>query len=257
MAIKIAADIHGDYADIAGQLEPDDTLILCGDYVEFVDYKTLDGIFAELLPRETIARVIGAMADGRKDDAKTIVGELFVTRPNLRAEIGALVVREYARLAEAIPCTAYAIYGNTDFPDLLKRSLGDRHHVVEAEAIELDGVRFGLVSGMPPSPFTFGMSGEVDEADYVRRLDSVGAVDVLVTHPPASLTDLSYDVVADRDEEGSRAILEYLERFEPTHHYFGHVHQPRKDRLTHGPTELINVGLRLRKGKLWRHETGA
>ena len=253
MALKVTSDVHGEFAALAAQLDPSDTLLLCGDYVELIDYRTLDGILSELVPKERIAQTLKAIREGRMDEAKAAIGEIFVTNPRLREGVAALVRRDYRRLFDALPCETYLIYGNIDHPRLLAEFLGPRHHLIEAGTVRIDGLTVGLVSGMPPTPYTFGLPGDVTEAEYARRLHSLGPVDVLVTHAPPAIRDLTYDVVAERDEQGSVALLEYVERFAPRTHYFGHVHQPIKDGLRRGETDLTNVGFHVRKGKVWVH----
>ena len=254
MALKIAADIHGDFQTLAGQLSPEDTLILCGDYIQFIDYETLDGVMAELVPKERIERVLRLIREDRLKEAQRAIGEVFVSNPELRSGIMRLMERDYRRMFSLIPCRTYLIAGNTDNPRLMAKHLGDNHHLVDAETVRVDGALVGLVGGMPPTSFSFGLPGEVTESEYARRLDSLGRVDVLVTHPPPAIRELTYDVVAERDEEGSRCLLEYIERFAPPLHYFGHVHQPMKNRLRHGETDLLNVSFQVLKKKVWIHD---
>ena len=74
------------------------------------------------------------------------------------------------------------------------------------------------------------------------KLEQLGPVDVLFTHIPPQIPELTYDVVARRFELGSSAINSYIERVQPRFHLFGHVHQPLNRRTRIGRTECINVG---------------
>jgi Icc-related predicted phosphoesterase len=71
---------------------------------------------------------------------------------------------------------------------------------------------------------------------------ALGPVDVLFTHIPPALPELTYDVLARRFEVGSRALLEYVREVQPRYHLFGHVHQPLASRTRIGRTECVNVG---------------
>ena len=66
----------------------------------------------------------------------------------------------------------------------------------------------------------------------------LGPVDVLCSHMPPALDDLRFDLVAGRPEPGSQALVDYVEEHQPDYLYFGHVHQPRRDRLKVGRTWL-------------------
>lgn len=251
MALKIAADIHGHFDELLDQLDDDDTLILCGDYVQFIDYETLDGILAELVSKQVISRILELIQSDQKDLARKEMGQVFMTYPNLREQIGELMKRDYQRLFSGINCQTYLISGNCDHPDLVRRYLKPNQKYIEAQRIEIDGLSFGLVSGMPPTPYTFGLPGEITESEFARRLHALDHVDVLLTHAPPALTDLTYDVVADRDEVGSSAVLEYIERFKPKSHYFGHVHKPRASTMTHQETKLRNISFPVTENKVW------
>jgi Icc-related predicted phosphoesterase len=257
MALKVASDIHGEFETLVAQLDPSDTLLLGGDYVEFVDYETLDGILSELVPKERIAHTLGLIRAGRMDEAKAAIAEIFVGDPRLRDGVARRVRREYGRLFAMLPCETYLIYGNIDHPRLLREFLGPRHHLVEAGTVAVDGLAVGMVSGMPPTPYTFGLPGDVAEEEYGRRLDALGPVDLLVTHAPPAIRDLTFDVVADRDEKGSPALLRYIDRHPPRWHYFGHVHQPIAGEMRRGATDLRNVSFHVRGRKVWVHPPGA
>jgi Icc-related predicted phosphoesterase len=74
-------------------------------------------------------------------------------------------------------------------------------------------------------------------------------VDVLCTHVPPAVAELTYDVVARRPELGSTALLQAIERERPRWSLFGHVHQPLSRRVRIGHTECVNVGHFQRSGK--------
>ena len=78
---------------------------------------------------------------------------------------------------------------------------------------------------------------EFDES--VAKLENV---DVLCTHIPPAVADLTYDVVARRAELGSKALLELIREQRPRWSVFGHVHQPLAARRRLGHTECRNVG---------------
>jgi Icc-related predicted phosphoesterase len=98
----------------------------------------------------------------------------------------------------------------------------------------------GFVGGGLASPMRTPY--ELTEEQYAEKIQALGPVDVLFTHIPPAVPQLTYDIVARRFEIGSLAILEYLKEFEPALHLFGHVHQPLRARARIGKTECMNVG---------------
>ena len=79
-------------------------------------------------------------------------------------------------------------------------------------------------------------------SDFDRKLERVGAADVVCTHMPPRLPGYTYDVVARKFEPGSVGLVRHVRRFEPRFALFGHVHNPLVPRGTIGATEVVNVG---------------
>lgn len=245
MSIKVIADVHGAFDALEEQLEEDDIAILLGDYVNLIDFKTLDGVLAEVYSRELVESALELFAGGmanERDDTRARVRELVAHDPGRQAHFVELLEENYERLFSSIRCRAYLIYGNTDSPEIMKRYAGDNVELVEVGEAVIDGIRFGFVSGSPHSRWTMGLPGELPDGEYDRRIASLGKVDVLCSHYPPAIPSLSYDTIAQRDEEGSTALLEYNLRSAPAFHYFGHVHHPASNWMRIGETLMVNAG---------------
>ncbi|MFR9543888.1 MAG: metallophosphatase domain-containing protein [Rikenellaceae bacterium] len=94
---------------------------------------------------------------------------------------------------------------------------------LENEVIEIEGVRFSSV------PIRF----KDDDTEWV---DIEGA-DILLTHcPPFAVFDEGY---------GSRRLLEYVSKYQPAYHLFGHVHQEKPGSGSVGRTTFVNVSQKL------------
>jgi Icc-related predicted phosphoesterase len=81
----------------------------------------------------------------------------------------------------------------------------------------------------------------MDDEEFGRRLEALGEVDVICTHVGPSLPEAVFDVVAGRPQNGSAALLRYIEEVQPLYAYHGHVHQPAQRELRVGRTRIINV----------------
>ena len=151
-----------------------------------------------------------------------------------------MIRQQYRGLFDAMPEPALLTYGNVDVPALWPEFLKAGHQVVDGAVINIEGIRMGFVGGGLASPMRTPY--ELTEEQYAEKIQALGPVDVLFTHIPPAVPQLTYDTVARRFEVGSGAILEYLKEYAPALHLFGHVHQPLRARARLGKTECMNVG---------------
>lgn len=242
MAIKVISDVHGAYVPLREQLDADDTAFLLGDYLNLIDFQTLDGILAQVYSREEVVRALAIMASRDKDLARQKIREVIGDSPEKSQQVRALVLESYMEFFKSIPCRCFMLYGNTDSPDALRALVSGDVEIVEAAVVTIDGLRFGMVSGAPRGPWNVGLPGEMSTERYEDLIGSLGPCDVLCTHYPPAVQDLTFDTHASRDEAGSEALLAYIDEHSPSYHYFGHVHHPRSTRERRGTTELVNVG---------------
>ena len=246
MRVHVASDVHGAVAELSRAAEGADVFVCLGDLILFLDYDSPGrGIFADLFGEEHARAYIEARTANRFDEAHALSvaawARLGVTDPAEKwALMQAMVKSQYAELFDAMPSPALLTYGNVDIPALWPDYLRDGHRVVDAEVVEVAGLRWGFVGGGLVSPMRTPY--EIPEAEYAEKVAALGAVDVLFTHIPPALPELTYDVLARRFEVGSQALLEYVRDVQPRYHLFGHVHQPLASRMRVGRTECINVG---------------
>lgn len=242
MALKIISDIHGEYTALSSELGPEDTGVLLGDYLNLVDFRTLDGILSQVYSREQVIKALLELKKGGKGPARKPIQDIVGADPEKYRQVLELMRESYTEFFASLPCFCYLIYGNTDSPQMMRELAGGNVEIIEAGVVELEGLRFGLVSGSPGGPWSVGLPGEVTTEEYQQKVESIGPVDVLCSHFPPAIPDLTWDLLANRDEAGSEALLTYLDENRPTHHYFGHVHNPRESSMCYGPTRLVNAG---------------
>lgn len=239
--IRIISDVHGQVAGLRRLVEEQQgPLLILGDLINIIDYRTLEGIATDVSGREFMEELVRlrtaedyagagawwrAHAEGREQE--------------LRERYNAATVHAYREILPVLDgVEAYVTYGNADRPDLLESMLPASCRFVDGEVVEIQGVRFGFVGGGTEA---LGAVGERSEPDMADKLDELGPVDVLCTHVPPAIPALMSDVIGGR-MKGSEAVLRYLEEHEPGHHYFGDIHQPVATRWQHGLTTCVNVG---------------
>ncbi|AHH95356.1 metallophosphoesterase [Kutzneria viridogrisea] len=249
MRVHVVSDVHGNSEALARAGEGADALFVLGDLLDFVDYHDYSGgIMGAVFGPENVARFAEYRKGRRNAEAVAFVRSLWAGLGG-QAEVVREAVREqYKRLFSAMTAPTYATPGNVDDPSLWPEFAGAGVTVLDGQTTEVGGLRVGFVGGalLPPGaevrrngvwqPYL-----RFDE-DMVDPLAALGEVDVLCTHVPPAVPELTYDVVARRPEIGSVALLETIRRTRPRWSLFGHVHQPLSRRVRLGSTECVNVG---------------
>jgi Icc-related predicted phosphoesterase len=240
MTFHLVSDVHG-AADALSRAAPEGaTLLVLGDLVNLVDYRTTEGIVPDVVGTDAVNRVVALRSEGRYDDASALWFELSKDRlVDIRAEVASRMKVEYEAVAEALErYRSFVTFGNVDNVDMLVSTLPSSATFVDGEIIEIDGLSVGFAGGGVPS---IGSAGEVSHEEMRTKLDHLGPVDVLCTHVPPDVEMLSTDVIGGRPK-ASPPIREYLLEHQPRYHFFGDVHQPRALTWRFGETMCRNVG---------------
>lgn len=250
----MVSDVHGNSGALAKAGQGADALVCLGDLVLFLDYADHSrGIFPDLFGVENADRIVELRTARRFDEARDLGrrlwSELAVDRDTA---IESAVRRQYEELFAAFPNPTYATYGNVDIPGLWREYARPGTTVLDGERIELDGLVFGFVGGglrtAMRTPY------EISDEEYAAKVEALGEVDVLCSHIPPDVPELTYDTVPRRFERGSRALLDAIRRTRPRYALFGHVHQPLVRRMRVGSTECVNVGHFAATGRPWTLE---
>ncbi len=248
----IIADVHGATEALRRVAQAPGPLLILGDFINFIDYRTYDGLVTDVSGREFVVEMVRLRTRGDFRAAGELWRSFSTGREaELRRKYDDLVQAAYRDICSGLDgATGYATYGNVDRPDVLRSHLPTGMRFVDAEVVEIDGLGVGFAGGGMKSPL--GVAGEVTEEEMEAKLAAVGPVDVLCTHVPPMVGPLTKDVIGGR-EKGSLALLEYLERHQPSHHYFGDIHQPQASVWRIGRTVCRNVGYFRATGRAVRH----
>ena len=241
MAIKVVSDLHGATDALEREVGPEDTLLLLGDLVNIIDYTLMDGILVRIFGEEAVRQVIDLRGEGRIDEAREVMAR---RRAGREQEVGAqfmkLIQEEYSRVKEKLPFRTYLILGNVDWPPMIEELVRPGVVIADGKVEEIDGLRIGFVGGGLPTPLR--VAGEIPEEEYNEKLEALGRVDIVCSHMPPEIPELTYDTLANRHERGSVKLLEYVREVQPMKVLFGHIHQPLLSSMHIGPTHLLNVG---------------
>ena len=235
--VSVVSDVHAAFGALARVAATGRPLVVLGDFLNFIDYRTGEGMVADILGLP-FAREAGA-ARGRGEDTRDLwVGAISRYEGDFRAALLAAAEAQYRAAAEALgQAEAHVTFGNVDHPPLMRRVLPPTVRVHHGEVVDIAGLRFGFAGGGRRSPF-----GPVDELSIEEALDALGPVDVLCTHVPPAAPTLYRDVITGLDERHAAAIDDYVKTHRPRLHLFGDVHQPAATRWRVGTTRCHNVG---------------
>ena len=251
--IVLASDIHGEFETLFNALSPDDILFIAGDLLNFMDFTDLTkGILYQAFTMEELIEGLKEMSKGNYERIREALREITTPGEERYEKIKPLIYESYEELARNIRCETYILFGNDDYPDLLKEIVGNKAEIMDSGTVSVDGVKLGLVSGLPESERYMGLPGEISKQTFRERLFGLGKVDIIITHIPPDAnpeeSDLTYDVLAKRHEPSSPDLSEYIKKYDPKYSFFGHVHNPKVDRAKIGNTMAFNLGFfKLRK----------
>lgn len=110
------------------------------------------------------------------------------------------------------------------------------------QAIEVAGVHIAGLGYSSPTPFD--TPGEYTEEELASRLKKFANLTplVLICHAPP--LDTTLDRVHEGLHAGSRAVREFIEKYQPRDFFCGHIHEAEGTVEQIGPTRAQNVGKR-------------
>lgn len=238
----LISDVHGNFTALGEVVRRGQTLLILGDLINLLDYRTQEGIITDVLGAEFGASVSRDRALGDYEAMRQTWGEATGhRRSEILSRIRAGIKAQYEKCREALAgAQGFCTFGNVDNPELLAAALPPTMRFVDAEVHEIEGVNVGFVGGGTATPV--GAAGEVSEEEMAAKLEKLGAVDVLCSHLPPRIPALATDVITGRQERSSQPILDYLRQVQPRYHFFGDVHQPQASTWRIGRTVCRNVG---------------
>lgn len=237
----IVSDVHGAFDALAEIARSGETVLVLGDMLNLLDYRTGEGITAEILGRDVAIEIARARAVGDFDRMRAIWTERVDDWEAFRAAWSDHATAQYREMADALRGTrGFTTFGNVDRPQMLREHLPDGWTFVHAEEIEVEGWRIGIVGGGTETRMR--AQGEVTDEEMTEALARLHEVDVLCSHVPPAVRPMRLDVVTGREERASQPILDWIREHQPERHFYGDVHQPQAARWRLGRTLCTNVG---------------
>lgn len=247
--VHVVSDVHGNIDALARAADGADALLVLGDLLDFVDYHDHSaGILGAVFGAGVVRRFAELRSSGAPGEAGRYVQRMWDRLHDPAAVVVDAVREQYRRVFAVLPSPTYALPGNVDLPQLWPEFAHAGVAVLDGQAAEIGGLRFGFVGGaLLPEGVTPRRAGPWmpyvrTPQDYAAAVATLPEVDVLCSHIPPAVPELVYDVAARNPEIGSGQLLEVIRRDRPRAALFGHVHQPLAARVRLGHTECVNVG---------------
>lgn len=246
------SDIHGAVEPLRRLVETDEEIIILGDLVNLTDYRTGEGAVAEVLGLDFARESARSRAEGDYEAMRTLwATQMQDRKEEVRRAIAEAIQRQYEEVADALKGgRGLVIHGNVDRPRQLVEILPQGWSYVHGKAVEVEGLRLGLVGGGIATPLR--ADGEVSDEEMVELLEGLGDVDILCTHVPPAVAPLRRDVITGREERGSVPIRDYILSRQPRFHFYGDVHQPQATTWRLGATRCVNAGYFRATGRFLR-----
>src|SRR6266542_3671826 len=114
MRVTAISDLHGAAEHLSDVAAECDVLIVLGDLINVLDYRTMDGILVEVFGREPVAEAAELRALGRYEEAREAFRSRVGDFHEARGRILELAGQEYERVFEALPAGSIVTFGNVD-----------------------------------------------------------------------------------------------------------------------------------------------
>src|SRR5579864_3230874 len=118
----------------------------------------------------------------------------------------------------------------------------ERHGFVDFHGgtLDIEGTHVAGLGYSTPTPFD--TPGEYSEDQMATQLQKFARwkPSVLICHAPPLNTDL--DRIRPSLHAGSRAVREFIEKYQPAHFFCGHIHEAEGSVIQMGATRAQNVG---------------
>src|SRR5437870_9936751 len=182
MRVKVISDLHGAVEHIPAAAAGCDRLIVLGDLINVLDYRTMDGILVDIFGREPVAQAASLRSQGRYQEARETIRQHAPEGLDVRARMTELTSEQYTRVFDALPDGTIVTYGNVDIPPVLLSLLPPSITFVEAGTFELAGLRWGIVGGGVLTPL--GPPAGLEAQDHGASPRPLGDADVVGTTTP-------------------------------------------------------------------------
>ncbi len=236
------SDVHHGLASLKTLPKSDGPIVILGDLINWIDYRTGEGIAQDVFGKEIVAKLVQLRKDHNFKERKKLWSSMFEKDTTaIQQQLEQAIYRQYQEVFTAL--TDYEVLiipGNVDSEKIIKETMTSNVNYVDGEVIDYKNFKIGFAGGGVPTPIN--ARGEISEEEFSLKLENLGNVDIVCTHAPPYVNELITDVITNKKEQGWKSLREYIVKANPKFSIFGDVHQPQASRWKLENTECINVG---------------
>ena len=236
------SDVHHGLASIKNLPKTKEPLVILGDLINWIDYRTGQGIAEDVFGKEIVIKLVQLRKEHNFKERRKLWSSMFEENPDLiQQKLESAIYRQYKEAFNALNnFEVWIIPGNVDSVEIIKETMTDNVNYVDGKVLEYKNLKIGFAGGGVPTPIN--ARGEISEESFSLKLNKLGQVDIICTHAPAYVSELITDVITNKEEQGWESLKDYILETSPRFSIFGDVHQPQASRWRLGSTECINVG---------------
>src|SRR5438046_9014545 len=90
MRVKVISDLHGAVEHIPAAAADSDRLVVLGDLINVLDYRTMDGILVDIFGKEPVAEAASLRAEGKFQEARAAIRAHALEGVDIRQRVGEL-----------------------------------------------------------------------------------------------------------------------------------------------------------------------
>ena len=236
------SDVHHGLASIKNLPTTKEPVVILGDLINWIDYRTGQGIAEDVFGREIVIKLIQLRKDHNFKERRELWSSMYKKDPDsIQEKLELAIYKQYKEVFLALRnFEVWLIPGNVDSVKIIKETMTKNVNYVDGEVLDYKNLKIGFAGGGVPTPIN--ARGEISEEDFSLKLNNLGKVDLICTHAPPLINELVTDVITNKEEQGWDSLKHFILKTKPRFSIFGDVHQPQASRWRLGTTQCINVG---------------
>ncbi|MFL2674210.1 MAG: hypothetical protein ACJ0F9_00960 [Candidatus Actinomarina sp.] len=209
------SDVHHGLASIKNIPDTKEPVVILGDLINWIDYRTGQGIAEDVFGKEIVIKLVQLRKDHNFKDRRKLWSSMFEENPDLIQEkLELAIYRQYKEVFNALKkFEVWIIPGNVDSVDMIKETMTSNVNYVDGKVLEYKNLKIGFAGGGVPTPIN--ARGEISDESFSLKLNRLGRVDIICTHAPPFVRELITDVITNKEEQGWSSLKDYILEKEP------------------------------------------
>ena len=204
------SDVHHGLASIKNIPDTKEPVVILGDLINWIDYRTGQGIAEDVFGKEIVIKLVQLRKDHNFKDRRKLWSSMFEENPDLIQEkLEIAIYRQYKEVFNALKkFEVWIIPGNVDSVDMIKETMTSNVNYVDGKVLEYKNLKIGFAGGGVPTPIN--ARGEISDESFSLKLNRLGRVDIICTHAPPFVRELITDVITNKEEQGWSSLKDYI-----------------------------------------------